>query len=983
MLAPIVQHNKNVTKSPQTSSPQDGGYANLYLGKKRNYGELVESAPLSELAQDAFVSNRQLSSRYIDYSTLTFSPTGGTNQARQTFLVENDQTFTASNQALLVDTLRGGWRTDLSDYLKDTAKPMQGSLAGQAGPILKDLDPLLPHQRFKNFSPKFGALRDYLRIGDEAGTARTISPRAPIFGGGKYNDYPDPLRFVKHGVHPVIAEYSVYMRPVVDKNAPSKISMLFYPRVTLWNPYNVKISTSQYFVQINQRSYIKLIVDQGPDRGKVYDYTSSYWGLNPLPNDGSTSRSGYQFYYLEATSLEPGQSLVFSPAHSGYKKLAYRNDDITGNLLSAKSDVSDLNCFYVNMNSNSPINIDGPTPSYRFDSMYNNGFHIGYGDSTSARLRIAKSRVRYANMVGGGGDSPDYPIVHTLDANAWIRGNQGRWRSIADSNPVLKIEDSMNVPPNNRTKMGMRFKALRETPSNRLVQRKGFWNYPLLELSNLRAPFYRRSPWDWLFPVQTVVHEYSYGPLAGENQQQPDYLDPLMLPRYVNGVSESTPFMNASSTNDLRFAPFDIPPPGVEVFSIGQLRQVPLTQEFGAPSFIIGESSAAVTAPREKSAFPLTEYKARWNNAFSLGEVKNFSTWWQSEYEADQSYSSFDYRYETNLALWDRFFFSTKAKGSLLDDYRDPGTLPNQNMVVINDSGTDLKDASASKADVIARHLRQMNHQSVNSTNLIAWKALLSMNMGMDIDGKSTGSGETPFPGISSPLTGGIQSESESRSETWTGYRQLTNAEIDTLAKEIVSQVKQRAPFISLADFVNRRLLKADAAPHSIPTVSRQSAKDLLSYAGPIEIAIQKANLNSEMREQVKAASGYDKLTAQDSRAVEVTFATANAPSDVYANAPAHLTQGKVLETIGASLTPRSDTFRVRGYGEARDSAGNVTARAWCEALVQRTSEYIDTKADDANKSVLQLTSDVNKTHGRRFKIETFRWLNENEINVL
>ena len=78
-------------------------------------------------------------------------------------------------------------------------------------------------------------------------------------------------------------------------------------------------------------------------------------------------------------------------------------------------------------------------------------------------------------------------------------------------------------------------------------------------------------------------------------------------------------------------------------------------------------------------------------------------------------------------------------------------------------------------------------------------------------------------------------------------------------------------------------------------------------------------------------------------------------------------------------MTVRGDTFRIRTCGEARDGTGNITARAWCEAVVQRLPEYID-PADEAEKTPDTLGSEANKAFGRRFVITSFRWLDSDEV---
>jgi len=69
----------------------------------------------------------------------------------------------------------------------------------------------------------------------------------------------------------------------------------------------------------------------------------------------------------------------------------------------------------------------------------------------------------------------------------------------------------------------------------------------------------------------------------------------------------------------------------------------------------------------------------------------------------------------------------------------------------------------------------------------------------------------------------------------------------------------------------------------------------------------------------------------------------------------------------------------VRAYGDVRDRAGNITSKAWCEATLQRTHDYVDS-SEDKNIEYANLTSGTNQELGRKFKIVSFRWLSEDEI---
>ena len=111
--------------------------------------------------------------------------------------------------------------------------------------------------------------------------------------------------------------------------------------------------------------------------------------------------------------------------------------------------------------------------------------------------------------------------------------------------------------------------------------------------------------------------------------------------------------------------------------------------------------------------------------------------------------------------------------------------------------------------------------------------------------------------------------------------------------------------------------------------------------------------------------------------------------------APATLLQSDVLARVGHMLTARSDTFKIRAHGLARDRSGNITSKAWCEAVVQRIPDYVNPSDDaatppnrwelDSNEIEGQWSesgalSELSQRFGRRFKIISFRWLSESEI---
>jgi hypothetical protein len=108
-------------------------------------------------------------------------------------------------------------------------------------------------------------------------------------------------------------------------------------------------------------------------------------------------------------------------------------------------------------------------------------------------------------------------------------------------------------------------------------------------------------------------------------------------------------------------------------------------------------------------------------------------------------------------------------------------------------------------------------------------------------------------------------------------------------------------------------------------------------------------------------------------------YSAAISGENVAAGSASYLLQGDVLQSLAPILQVRSDYFKIRACGEALDASGNVIARAWCEAMVQRAGDYLD-PLDKSFDNAAELESSVNKTFGRRFQVVSFRWLGNSEV---
>lgn len=262
---------------------------------------------------------------------------------------------------------------------------------------------------------------------------------------------------------------------------------------------------------------------------------------------------------------------------------------------------------------------------------------------------------------------------------------------------------------------------------------------------------------------------------------------------------------------------------------------------------------------------------------------------------------------------------------------------------------------------------------NVNSTSVEAWKAVLSAMSGSraaiceipatdstattesirDLDRKDTAGGAL-FSRFRLPNR--RPGQDGDPDAYWHAPRELDADEVGRLAEEIVAQVRQRGPFLSMGEFVNRRLGPPDES----------------TLAGALQVAIDKAGLNDGAD-----TGGYD---IDPSKVATLKLRNPQALAGPSAQgAPGYLTQADILAMLGNTATVRSDTFTIRACGEATDANGKLEARAWCEAVVQRLPEHVDPR-DEAETAPESLASPVNRLFGRRFVVLSFRWLGSGEI---
>jgi hypothetical protein len=390
------------------------------------------------------------------------------------------------------------------------------------------------------------------------------------------------------------------------------------------------------------------------------------------------------------------------------------------------------------------------------------------------------------------------------------------------------------------------------------------------------------------------------------------------------------------------------------LLSLAGFQHADLANTAFGPSYQVGNSWASPYLPRS-----------------AVGKIVTKAATPNQEQIAPNGLPGYDHCYLLNEALWDDWYFSgataatypatgipsaatawtaplagisRTATEAAQDFVRDPIANPLRNPRLLlwpaGSSGEEMQaELAAPEACLkLAAHLLVDGAFNVNSTRVEAWIAQLASLRNAPFAPPDGGR-----PPADHTILSRFRDPAGTANDRWLGYRALTDAQIRKLAEEIVVEVRQRGPFQSLGEFVNRRI---------------GSRSDPLALAGAIQAAIDRCDLSTDALYSDFDTSGYP--NPENISPVRTGVAT-----------PGYLTQADVLTGLGPFLTTRSDAFVIRAYGEARNAAGTVTATAQCEAVVQRVPEFLDPR--DAATTPPAAANPVNRLFGRRFVVVSWR----------
>jgi hypothetical protein len=923
------------------------------------------------------------------------------------------QEVTTWSRGVLADVREGGLKKNLTVYLD------AGSGSGGRSATLSDTDRLVGPRnpghaarlgqdwsggRYKDSAPTFAMLRDWVRQAPALNANRVpvrlpkATAQAGELSAGRSafaNNAPTLLKGKPNAdLQPILVEasvfslYSTFRNPVGSLRAYS-LRKHFWPRVVLWNPYNIplELPPSVVMVQINGRSTLRVLARalNGAQLNLGVQFLEGGRAAREIPpgtafKDSDLFRDPYAgmwYFSLPAETIEPGGCYVYTTE----SPRAYSGSNVLSNRLSS-SVVPDPS-------RNLHINYSTYVAS---TNTFEGGSDFLYLNYTHNLVTAEKNQVDDSRAIWKSASGVSSLSVAGFDALPQIQAISCSPQFGAGREPNVVWNENNTVPipyygspdytitaiPDTRSREGYRLRWFREPVSNLLAASRttgaAAFEEALLANWNPRAAYSLRSPWENLAGDAgdgIASGPWFYGAFT-KDLYDAEVGWSAQLPRFSNGKARGNPFGPPQEGRD-RTILFEVPRSETGVVSLAQFQHAKLTDHVWHPSYAMANSLAdprlgldglSGTAPDLAS-----EDRGGWNapaigwasdadRSANLDEWARFGRFILQDLPEDDSVV-YDLSYELNHSLWDEFFLSGGSAARLSTFAESGEPLPNGRLKPLAGAApADLADLDRS-----ARSLMLEGAFNVNSTSVEAWKALLASTQGAALGGaKGIPLPRSPLSSGEAWSTGDGGADDDS---AWNGFRSLGEDEIDALAREVVREVKLRGPFLSLSDFVNRRLVN-------------DHATDQTGVKGALQAAIDRANLNSafdqtfplENRTPLRDYRHPDNI--KDATRVEQRLK----PRSKAWGAPGYLTQADLLQVIGPALSARSDSFVIRTYGEARNAAGDITARAWCEAVVQRTPEPVAPDSTGLNPDPAKAAG----AFGRCFEVVSFRWLPAAEV---
>ena len=936
---------------------------------------------------DALLADPKPADLAISLKQSDFISTGSSMRPSQEFYHD----LSTCSTGLLTNTATGGWRKDLSLLTENwgllptgglpffRVKPGEDLLYERA--TTSNPTPgramIYPWASYRNVTTmaldRQGAVSSWQHLQHHMTAYKTIN-QLSASGPGSIQSYSvnngatsasDVYNFIhRNRIMPVMARvqwvfshWAGLPTAVAGQPVPPPGSLeprlLVTPVITVWNPYNVQLTSPPLNLQISRPIPTSLRYTARINGvKKVYKsrplFGTASGGLVPGGNTSMADIDRFSYDIRESITLQPGECRVFSPAEG----LA----PVTFNLsLTLKAGFNLVGGHYVAIpdTAGKPLAISPSSTikaSAGFDTEFfewGNSGHKGVGiylDVNVAGVNHLSYRMEYRKTVA-----------------------QSIWKPLDNLFESDSLSSMINNPsPFMFNLFGARMASKTQIPTKGFVQSSPLSTFTSMGERNDGSPYMA----DYLgsdHPVNSPF-DYSFVKLAPFDSLLPNSSDKSGRGYIITGFNKDTGLS--------RCVVAEIPTRPLQ--SLAELTHWDSRYENAIPPY-------AYNIAANSDATPLLPA-----NAVVNGNVAKLP----ANLQHDDSYCM-------NHVLFDDWFISSIAPDPTQfgDSGKDLKTVCNEFSMGISPLGNrsyrplqeDLAAAAANKdsffneqvnkADAwktVASRLDVEGMFNVNSTSVTAWRALLGHARNQRVPYQSLSGNSVKVslssksdhavsrfsvagaPEATDPADGGAFSAANE----FSGYRLLDDKTIDFLAREIVNQIRIRGPFLSLAEFVNRQLSSGN--PALAGTI--QSALNELEKSGSRNPYSVVSDSNFTMPSGVNAAH-IDP---------EYQFPKAAVGNSAY-GLPGWVRQADILRPIAPILAARDDTFTIRAYGDARDKTGTIIkARAVCEVTVTRDRDFVDPA--DAAETVVLPTAAANQLFGRRFKIISFRWVSPAEV---
>lgn len=980
-----------------------------------------------------------------DFDTLGLLPLGADASKEMPRFIHD---FTASSVGLLTSPQTGGFMQDFSAFLGRSEKISASTSFAGSSPFAKDADigapglsfgtPMVYGTRNAATSPRFAALKAWADLGTEASSGTVKMALPPTSASHPYKG-PDLTKVAVQPMHPVIAEFSVgFDFSPFSSTQPNRaidrdgLRLHIYPRLVLWNPYNVAITAPPLLAIMRFDPRVTLSV-----RGETVQtprYSPPYYAghssypyllsmVVPLESGNESLTQNCLGFTTEATVFPPGQALVFSPDISkgnrvvGGNASLYDPKGLNRNILTSKVPPGQDN-FY----ADAPI-----TEHFKGVPKTGNNATYGFQSYTSDvgmwyALKLPPSSGSSVTMASSG----SLPTLQYIIPNA--RGTS--YKIYEGLRNAMNTEGQPFTTYTGGTRHAQ--STWRQGVRIRQFDERFEWDVRTADpqVTIGATPF--AAPWTQYNLRGGHVHTAWLGPnvnYSDSNVGAPWEWNPggnyLTIRGHrsnddaaVQGVPNSSgqftlpPFGTASDLGAVSsFAFYDVPNSKVPIASLARFQHTCLSYgnyQSGnaiAWSFQDPRSERQATVVRSgqagKSTVNPQDDCAQSNRWFTEGHAALIQ---QGNGHSDDVLL-YDLPFEANHRLFDNFFLSTIEYGSGGGNWDGVKPLTNARIRrlpgVSEEKMRDLLGDSTRAFHRAASLLGNYGAFNVNSTSVEAWTAHLSGLRGSSRKTHAGSSGNgSPYSRFDMPQASSTTGASNWQDPAaWSSSRELSDNEIRTLAEAIVEEVKIRGPFLSLSDFVNRRLVDPPANARSVTQETPEKfSLEATGRYGALDAAIRRAGLNAGLEDRGSGAI-RERLAASEFPVTTDDLSKGYLPAGANPEfrtigLPGYLSQGDLLSSLAPTLTARGDTFRIRAYGEARDAEKKIVARAWCEAIVQRTPGYLDISDEAALRPYVFASSnasqpflknndelaEANRRFGRRFEVASFRWLNPDEV---